>query len=47
MPYPAGTCQAITASTELPVSFAWRMAQRSAAIDDADLSTPTTIRPPP
>src|SRR5271163_2322844 len=43
-PVPAGTCQAVTASTTAPVSFAWRMAQRSAALDDSKPSTPTTMR---
>src|SRR5579872_5212540 len=43
-PAPTGICQAVTASTTAPVSFAWRMAQRSAALDDSKPSTPTTIR---
>src|SRR5579859_15660 len=43
-PVPTGICQAITASTTAPVSFAWRMAQRSAALDDSKPSTPTTMR---
>src|SRR3974377_1337355 len=43
-PGPAGTCQAVTASTTAPVSFAWRMAQRSAALDGSKPSTPTTMR---
>src|SRR5271169_2104947 len=45
-PVPTGTCQAVTASTTAPVSFAWRMAQRSAALDDSKPSTPTTMRRP-
>jgi hypothetical protein len=38
-----GTCQARTASTVPPVSTACLTAQRSAARDDAEPSTPTTI----
>src|SRR6202451_3347599 len=43
-PVHTGMCQAVMASTIAPVSFAWRMAQRSAALDDSKPSTPTTIR---
>src|ERR1051326_6984866 len=43
-PLPTGTCQAMIASTPPPVSFAWWMAQRSAALDDSKPSTPTTMR---
>jgi hypothetical protein len=43
-PVPAGICQAVTASTTAPVSFAWWIAHRSAALDDSKPSTPTTMR---
>jgi len=37
-------CQVVTASTTAPVSLAWWIAQRSAALDDSKPSTPTTMR---
>ena len=37
-----GICQVVTASTTAPVSLAWWIAQRSAALDDSKPSTPTT-----
>jgi hypothetical protein len=39
-----GYRHAVTASTEQPVNRAWRIAQRNAAFDDSEPSTPTTIR---
>ena len=39
-----GKCQAMTASIVAPVSLAYRSAQRSACSDDAEPSTPTTMR---
>jgi hypothetical protein len=34
----------VTASTTAPVSLAWWIAQRSAALDDSNPSAPTTMR---
>src|ERR1700733_7797013 len=44
-PIIGGYCQAITASIWLQVSSAWCTAQRSAALDESEPSTPTTIVP--
>src|SRR5271166_360494 len=43
-PAPTGTCHAVTASTAAPVSLAWWIAHRSAALDASKPSTPTTMR---
>src|SRR6516164_7710315 len=43
-PEPGGICQAVIASTTAPVSLAWWIAQRSAAVDDSKPSIPTTMR---
>ena len=43
-PIATGYCQASTASRVPPVTSACRIAQRSAAFDDCEPSTPTTIR---
>src|SRR6516164_38282 len=43
-PEPGGICQVVIASTTAPVSLAWWIAHRSAALDDSKPSTPTTTR---